>query len=1406
MKTRLFKTILALTLALIALPMMGQDFMNVYFKDGTFRKFYMKNVIEITTSKFDQEGVKHGDYDYQHVTTKYDRYVYSLEDVDSITFTKIDEEKAEQNFVSAMSSIFPTVDECETIDEVESKIDQIKSAEGVADAWSDGHQLFISIIEGETISFHFNHDAVTDEPLEESASQVRELQLLKTSFQKPDGTPLKAVIANQQEKDEDRDYSQNFNRLIKDFQDCGIQVEYLPSPTIDFFYSNSKDPQNLHIYDFDIVLLSTHGGYSQLPYYKETWLGNPGIEWGPMAHSIITSEDFEMIESKSKEADDLKWKSAWKKYYATFRDWRDNSKYKDATDQHINFTYCKEKRDGNWYWVGHPELTEYFFKDIAEGQFTNPQSIFYNASCQSLKGDNGQPSYSFANVLFNERNLGVYIGYTETNFSGQRGGCEFLENMTLGYSVEVSRDRLPDWCKLETLENIEKNAGDFTEESLQIHRNTPPHHAEMEILYSDKTDVSNTSFLFPTISVPIDNDQAIFDFYQKNKVTLNGITSFSRKKNDVTVGFRYGVNPHTLIQDITGRKETTANITNGNYPFKAEITGLTPGYTYYYRAYTFDGQNYNYGETCLFKIDKYDDLKLSANSSFINNGESTTIDITGNGEYDIFNGNEKVTKVTLEGEKLTIEAIGAGESTIIVTDKKTGNTAPIEVTVWARLSIAIIGNIDLEVGDKTNVRIMSGNNDYTLDSDYPKVATPTLIGEFVSVEALSAGKATITVTDNKTDQTASFTVTVNDSTPIDIPAETIDLGLPSGTLWASYNIGATKPEEYGSYFAWGETEQKEKCGWYNYTHCNGSENTCFNLGSDISGTKYDVAHTKWGGEWCLPTLDQVKELINKCSSTWTTVNGVNGLLFTGPNGKTIFFPAAGYLGGEVLNTGSYGYYWSGGQDPKNAERAYNLAVYNGTPNWLNNYRFAGFSVRPVINGTPSYADLVLSTYDPININVNAGLTFVIVSGSGTYAVESSNEAVATVTLRGNYVDVSGVAAGTATITVIDVMSGQQKTREVTVIDNTPLPGTPAEAIDLGLPSGTLWASYNIGASKPEEYGSYLAWGETEEKDFYNENTYLYKETDIGTNIAGTIYDVAHILWGGSWQMPNKRLLQELFKCCSFEWITVNGVKGGKLTGPNGNSIFMPAGEWKVGYGSNGTQYGAYWSSEQGKGWRFYMGTNDLFSCSTYIGLLVRPVIPGKTGDIPGQAIDLGLPSGTKWASYNVGATAPDDYGGYYAWGETEEKEVYELKNYIHCDGDDKTYHNIGENIIGTEYDVATVRWGSSWHMPTKEQFEELINNCSVVYGKTQNGVYGIQYTGPNGNKIFLPATGHKIGNTYYQYRGGRYWTGQLVKWDDYVSDSMCDILSFERNTQGLNVDNDYGLRYMGLSVRPVTNE
>ena len=331
----------------------------------------------------------------------------------------------------------------------------------------------------------------------------------------------------------------------------------------------------------------------------------------------------------------------------------------------------------------------------------------------------------------------------------------------------------------------------------------------------------------------------------------------------------------------------------------------------------------------------------------------------------------------------------------------------------------------------------------------------------------------------------------------------------------------------------------------------------------------------------------------------------------------------------------------------------------------------------------------------------------------------------------------------------------------------------AEAIDLGLPSGTLWASWNVGASAPEEYGGYYAWGETEEKDYYDESTYKYynSETEecihIGDDIAGTEYDVAHVKWGGSWRMPTRLQQDELRAYCSNEWTQQNGVNGIRVTGPNGNSIFLPAaGSRRIYYHSFEGERGIYWSSSlysSNYGCYQYFNSNywDYGSYVCCTGLSVRAVINAEKAqrDCPiAEAIDLGLPSGTKWASWNIGASKPEEYGGYYAWGETEETHYYDWSIYTHCDGSSSTCHHIGDDIAGTEYDVAHVKWGGSWRMPTNEQQDELRENCTREWTQ-QNGVNGIRVTGPNGNSIFLPAAGYRS-DVYLRYEGsyGYFWS------------------------------------------------
>ncbi len=190
------------------------------------------------------------------------------------------------------------------------------------------------------------------------------------------------------------------------------------------------------------------------------------------------------------------------------------------------------------------------------------------------------------------------------------------------------------------------------------------------------------------------------------------------------------------------------------------------------------------------------------------------------------------------------------------------------------------------------------------------------------------------------------------------PHDYVDLGLSSGTLWATCNVGANSPEEYGDYFAWGETEPKSKYNWSTYKY--GSD--------DHELTKYctygyfgvadnntildpsdDAAVVNWGSAWRMPTLRELDELIKECTWTWTTLNGVNGHLVIGPNSNSIFLPAAGRrFHSDLSDAGSYGHYWSSALDPSFPCVAYSLDFGSGYVKREDVHgRIHGFSVRPV---------------------------------------------------------------------------------------------------------------------------------------------------------------------------------------------------------------------------------------------------------------------------------------------------------------------------------------------------------------------------------------------------------------------------------------------------------------------------
>lgn len=177
----------------------------------------------------------------------------------------------------------------------------------------------------------------------------------------------------------------------------------------------------------------------------------------------------------------------------------------------------------------------------------------------------------------------------------------------------------------------------------------------------------------------------------------------------------------------------------------------------------------------------------------------------------------------------------------------------------------------------------------------------------------------------------------------------VDLGLPSGTIWAGWNLGATSPEQAGYYYAWGELQEKSDYNLDSYKYFD-SFVGYINIGNDISNSKFDVARQKWGMGWRMPTASEYYELINVCRWEWITYRGVEGYKVIGPNGNSIFFPTTGIrVGTSLEGKGVFGNYWSSISKDENRESAVRFLIIREDEGYETSayYVFTGMTIRPV---------------------------------------------------------------------------------------------------------------------------------------------------------------------------------------------------------------------------------------------------------------------------------------------------------------------------------------------------------------------------------------------------------------------------------------------------------------------------
>ena len=552
-------------------------------------------------------------------------------------------------------------------------------------------------------------------------------------------------------------------------------------------------------------------------------------------------------------------------------------------------------------------------------------------------------------------------------------------------------------------------------------------------------------------------------------------------------------------------------------------------------------------------------------------------------------------------------------------------------------------------------------NNLVANKDYFIVITPGTLSKGFTITLTTEGGESLVVTSTKSRTIkAGVFGTLTKALDEYVPSrQAVDLGLPSGTKWASFNVGASKPEEYGDYFAWGETEAKSEYSFSTYKHCNGSYNTLtkYNGNSDYGSVdnkslldaEDDAACANWGGNWRMPTETEWEELMEYCTWDWMdnyNNTGIAGRLVTASNGNSIFLPAAGHK----YNTGtqyvsSYCDYWSSslskGNNPLNA---YVGSSFSGGIYVADGGRDLGCSVRPVSGKLVPVTSVSLPEK---SINVGVGktascqVTFTPSNATDkSITVKFANTSIASATYDSGTgaITINGLATGTTNMTVY-ASSGVSATCEVKVV-------IEPEAVDLGLPSGTKWATFNVGANKPEDCGDYFAWGETEPKYNYDWSTYKlckgyndvitdYCPSDKSSYWGGTLSpdnktvldaddDAASANWGGSWRMPTYDDWVELRENCTWEWTdnyNETGMPGIKVSsnmpGYESKSIFLPA----AGARSN-TDFrdvgsdGRYWSSSlytdsPDYAWYAYFNSDHVGRTDgeRYDGFPVRPVQP-----------------------------------------------------------------------------------------------------------------------------------------------------------------------------------------------------
>ena len=368
-------------------------------------------------------------------------------------------------------------------------------------------------------------------------------------------------------------------------------------------------------------------------------------------------------------------------------------------------------------------------------------------------------------------------------------------------------------------------------------------------------------------------------------------------------------------------------------------------------------------------------LNLDPMSLTLTVGETGNVWISGSGYYSVKSSNTAIATVTRSGNMLSINGIHPGTATVTVTDTQTNQSKSVAVTVKAAAASLTLSayTLTLKVGESKSVTITSGSGSYDINNPDGNIISVSKSGNTLTFTGKKAGNVTVTVQDNQTQQSKTIAITVTSSSvgyktcPDNHHPHMIDLGLPSGTLWACCNVGASAPEQSGGCYAWGETSTKDVYTWGTYKFCNASGNKlikyCTNSSSGMVDNKRtleaadDAATATWGASWCMPTESQFVELYEKCEKKYS----LESITFVGINGGILNMPIAGRIYSDQIKTvgAKLGAYWSSSLNISDdrTSKAVSMSIPNspvlpgvelqGEIGISNESRYGGLCIRPV---------------------------------------------------------------------------------------------------------------------------------------------------------------------------------------------------------------------------------------------------------------------------------------------------------------------------------------------------------------------------------------------------------------------------------------------------------------------------